>query len=414
LSASTAAHADIPYKAFYLGLYGGGNIVLDDWDLADEDDANLAPDSGVTFGARLGFQFTHWLAIELGLGGLPLTSPMGGSNFALSYTGDALFHPFKGDWVPFIDVGTGFYQNVDGDLGKDFDSHWHWGLGLRGMLTDWMALRVDARHMITDGSEDPKLANNIEITLGLDFFAWREEHEAPPPPDSDGDGIADPDDACPETPGVESAKGCPDKDGDGIADDDDRCPAQPGPVALQGCPDKDGDGIADGDDRCPDKAGPAATKGCPDSDGDGVVDIDDRCPEVKGVPERKGCPVPVVPKEVEEKFSGTLEGIFFQTGSAKILKKSFKVLDEAVAVLKKFPEIKVFIDGHTDDRGKDSDNMKLSQDRAQSVADYLTEKGIAKDRMTPRGFGESKPIGDNKTKSGRAKNRRIEFHVQSQ
>lgn len=109
-------------------------------------------------------------------------------------------------------------------------------------------------------------------------------------PDKDNDGIADKDDACPDVAGKAEFKGCPDSDNDGIADKDDRCPNVAGSKELMGCPDKDGDGIADIDDRCPDVKGLKELKGCPDKDGDGVADIDDRCPDVKGLIELKGCP----------------------------------------------------------------------------------------------------------------------------
>ena len=110
--------------------------------------------------------------------------------------------------------------------------------------------------------------------------------------DTDGDGVYDKFDACPEEFGLEEFNGCPDTDGDGIIDSEDACPNEAGLAEFNGCPDTDGDGVPDKDDRCPNDKGTAANKGCPDTDGDGVVDIDDACPKVAGPTENKGCPWP--------------------------------------------------------------------------------------------------------------------------
>ena len=110
--------------------------------------------------------------------------------------------------------------------------------------------------------------------------------------DSDGDGISDSDDDCPEVAGLAAFNGCPDSDGDGIEDSKDDCPTVAGLKSLNGCPDADGDGVSDADDTCPDEAGPAANNGCPwpDTDGDGVLDKDDVCPDVPGTVANNGCP----------------------------------------------------------------------------------------------------------------------------
>ena len=111
-------------------------------------------------------------------------------------------------------------------------------------------------------------------------------------PDSDGDGIKDSEDSCPDDPGSRATGGCPDGDGDGIVDNKDECPTEAGLVSFSGCPDSDGDGIADKDDACPNEAGSKAQRGCPqrDSDGDGVVDEEDDCPNTKGLVTTNGCP----------------------------------------------------------------------------------------------------------------------------
>lgn len=108
--------------------------------------------------------------------------------------------------------------------------------------------------------------------------------------DSDGDGIPDADDKCPNAPGPAETGGCPDTDHDGILDKDDKCPTVAGLPQFQGCPDTDGDGIPDPEDDCPTEKGPASTHGCPDRDGDGIPDKDDKCPDVFGTAANHGCP----------------------------------------------------------------------------------------------------------------------------
>jgi outer membrane protein OmpA-like peptidoglycan-associated protein len=220
-------------------------------------------------------------------------------------------------------------------------------------------------------------------------------------PDRDGDGVPDPEDACPDTPGVIKLAGCPDRDKDGIPDKDDECPDVPGSVETKGCPDRDKDGIADKNDDCPDNPGPVETKGCPDRDKDGVLDKDDECPDVPGPVENKGCP------KILEKASRVL----FETGKSVIKTVSYPLLDELVELLKEYPDADITLAGHTDSEGEEADNLQLSTDRAAAVKTYLIEKGIAEDRISSTGFGESKPIANNGTADGRAKNRRVEMKL---
>jgi OmpA-OmpF porin, OOP family len=228
-------------------------------------------------------------------------------------------------------------------------------------------------------------------------------------PDGDGDGIADKDDECPAAAGASELKGCPDGDKDGIADKNDECPTAAGSVAMKGCPDTDGDGLADKNDGCPTVAGSIAMKGCPDGDGDGISDKDDKCPTVKGLSKNKGCP------EIEEKDQKAIvsiaKQIFFETGKDVLKPVSVKQLDELVTILTKYDNVNMSVEGHTDDSGDDAKNMKLSEDRANAVKNYLIGKGIAAPRLTAKGFGETMPIGDNKTANGKAQNRRVELNT---
>lgn len=253
----------------------------------------------------------------------------------------------------------------------------------------------------------------------------------PPPPDRDRDGILDNDDACPDDPGVKTdnptTNGCPpprDRDGDGVFDPADACPDTSGVKTddpkTNGCPpppDADKDGVLDAEDACPDKAGTRTddpkTSGCPDSDGDGVRDPADACPDTAGAadpdPKKNGCPL----VRVEKGQVRILEQVKFKTGSATILPESDALLTAVAKILKDNPDIKkVRVEGHTDNRGGRRMNKSLSTKRAAAVVRWLVRKGgVEKGRLTSEGFGLERPIEDNATEEGRTANRRVEFHI---
>jgi outer membrane protein OmpA-like peptidoglycan-associated protein len=106
-----------------------------------------------------------------------------------------------------------------------------------------------------------------------------------------------------------------------------------------------------------------------------------------------------------------LQGIQFETGKDVIIKTSYPILDKVVSVMNDNKEYNLEINGHTDNVGNDARNLALSQKRADAVKAYLVKKGIETSRMTATGFGETKPVEDNKTAAGKAKNRRVEFKV---
>ncbi|WP_248724461.1 OmpA family protein [Seonamhaeicola sp. ML3] len=230
-------------------------------------------------------------------------------------------------------------------------------------------------------------------------------------PDTDSDGIQDSEDDCPNEAGSAELNGCPDSDGDGVADKDDKCPTVAGLKALAGCPDADGDGVTDGDDKCPDTAGPAANNGCPwpDTDGDGVLDKDDKCPDVKGTVANSGCPE--VTEEVQKTLNEYAKTINFDTGKSSIKSKSEEVLKDIVEILNEYPTSKFTVEGHTDSVGSEKLNQKLSESRANAVKDYLTSHGVDATRLSSKGYGESTPVASNKTRAGRAQNRRVEINL---
>jgi OmpA-OmpF porin, OOP family len=293
----------------------------------------------------------------------------------------------------------------------------------------------------------------------LAVLGYRSPGAAPPPRDRDGDGIFDIVDACPDQRGIPSPEptihGCPDGDGDGIVDVRDACPTEPGVAhpdpAKNGCPapkDSDGDGIIDAADACPQVPGSASPdpkkNGCPDRDRDGIVDPLDACPDEPGVadpdPGKNGCPAdrdrdgipdaqdacPDQPGDrdpnpakngcpkvvVEAKEIKILERIEFDTGRDTIKPESEPVLEAVRRALADNPDIrKIVVEGHTDSRGNDSYNLRLSRARAIAVVTWLVTRGIDKARLEPQGFGETRPIDSNGSVEGRQRNRRVQFMI---
>jgi outer membrane protein OmpA-like peptidoglycan-associated protein len=217
-----------------------------------------------------------------------------------------------------------------------------------------------------------------------------------------------------------------DTDKDGYPDNIDKCPTvkEDGlpPDPSDGCPappDRDKDGIFDADDKCPDepedKDGIQDDDGCPevDIDNDGIPDTEDACPHEPGprseVPEKNGCPG--LTKFEEDGSITLLEPIQFEYNRATIKPVSYPILDEVVILMKARPEIAIGVYGHSDNKGGKAYNLKLSQARAAACLDYLVKHGVEQKRLQSEGYGPDKPVADNATEEGRAKNRRVEFKV---
>lgn len=232
-------------------------------------------------------------------------------------------------------------------------------------------------------------------------------------PDTDGDSVANHLDKCPTVAGSKEHFGCPDTDGDGLYDHEDKCPTEAGPKSNGGCPigDRDNDGVKDDVDACPDQAGPRENKGCPwpDTDGDGVLDKDDDCPKTPGPASNKGCPeLTVKQREVIRKAFSNLE---FETAKTSIKAESYPSLNELAQLLVENPQFKLELAGHTDNVGKPQVNLVLSKGRALAVKNYLVGKGVASANITAEGYGQTRPIANNKTPDGRKKNRRVEMKI---
>jgi outer membrane protein OmpA-like peptidoglycan-associated protein len=294
-------------------------------------------------------------------------------------------------------------------------------------------------------------------------------------PDRDNDQIIDKQDACPDEPGLQEFNGCPDKDGDKIIDKEDDCPDEAGLKEFKGCPDKDGDGVMDKIDICPEKPGPAENEGCPevilslvdlagqsikqakqakdgsftyeslpadslcvfrlDGDPDKTIGVNEVKVIVNGLPKRalrsqadglfrfdipkpvaKGLQkevevMPVLTKQEAEILKRAFDNLEFESGKAIIKATSYSSLDTLADLMKKKPEWNLKIAGHTDNVGKPTSNMKLSENRAKAVKTYLMSKGIDEKRLITEWYGQTRPIAPNTTPEGRQKNRRVEMLI---
>jgi outer membrane protein OmpA-like peptidoglycan-associated protein len=337
----------------------------------------------IDFSARLNGIFHDYSSV---FRGVPATTEIG-----LELEPSINIRPLKDEnvWAPFLTagVGLGVYTGKMGGyvpLGG--------GLQLNASNTTYFFLQAQYKWSIT-----PKiLDNNLFYSLG---FAQNIGNESPAPKvdlpivppapvvkDTDGDGVPDETDACPDVKGLAAMKGCPDTDGDGITDKDDKCPGEKGLIKYNGCP-------------------------IPDTDKDGINDEEDKCKDVAGVASNMGCPE--IAAATVERINKAASSIFFATGSAKLLAKSNIALNNVVAVLKANPDYKIDINGYTDNQGNADKNRALSEARAAAVSDYFVKKGIDAGRLSSAGFGDENPVADNKTAAGRAKNRRVELKLRN-
>lgn len=305
---------------------------------------------------------------------------------------------------PFVGLGGGYtwieegpYNNngVEGSSAKIGAGTLNGTLGLSYWFNDNIGLTYSStyKHSFRD-----YLTKHFQHTLGLainfggEVISEEEEMaEFLPPiiPDSDGDGINDNLDDCPNVSGVVSNNGCPK------------------PVEV----DSDGDGLLDSVDNCPKIKGPASNKGCPlpDSDKDGIVDSADGCPQVPGIPENNGCPYEEVKVgDRGSSLNNLSKRILFDTSKSSFKEETHEVLLEIVKIIKQHPEAQFKLEGHTDSTGSSEMNMKLSEKRVNAVRDFLVDNGVPSSVLTTEAFGESMPTASNTIKEGRRQNRRVE------
>jgi OOP family OmpA-OmpF porin len=257
--------------------------------------------------------------------------------------------------------------------------------------------------------------------FGGSLGIWLNNSKPEPIPilDSDKDGTADPDDSCKTIAGPPRWHGCPipDSDHDGIDDEQDSCKMVPGVARYHGCPvpDADSDGVNDEEDSCKYVPGVPDHHGCPipDSDHDGLNDEMDKCPNQPGPADNNGCPV--IKAEMLKRAELVAANLMFQTNSANLTKNSFPAIRELADSLRANPDLNLLIEGYTDNLGGAAFNLKLSENRANTVKKQLVQLRISENRLETRGFGESKPLAPNNTPAGRAQNRRVvfKFHLKN-
>ena len=424
--------------------------------LRTDSSANRLAPGGVL---RVGYNLSTMWSVSVGVG--------------VGYTKPAtVIQPFAAiTWTPNINARTSPFITVGGgvtDMRWSTNGSWnlrskygaHVGVGFRQMLGRWTALRVEVREQVEHDSFPSGPVFNGIGTVGFSLFLG-----GGPLKDSDGDGVPDKYDSCPDTPAgaIVDARGCPiDSDQDGVPDGLDKCPDTPAGVQVDamGCPlDGDGDGVPDYLDKCaatptgvqvdtngcpvdsdndgvpdyldkcpntPADARPVDANGCPvDSDNDGVPDYLDRCPNTPaGTPvDASGCPFvaarprPRVQADTTSRatpalaVNGTLvlRNVVFHPNSARLPPEALAGLDSLASALRDNPNARWEIGGHTSNMGDAAQNLRLSQRRALAVKTYLVRQGVPAASLVPRGYGSATPIATNATVAGRRQNMRVEL-----
>ena len=358
--------------------------------------------NSLLLGVRAGVYFSELLGVEVELGMVPTAARVAADHYGMvdiTYRAQVVAQfPVSSKLVPFVLAGAGAFSIVSSSnqsigpadrtryiASGDTDPVTYFGIGAKYRVSDAWGLRLDARLLLPPSSASTGVTIDFEALASV-YFSFERAHElratgptvGPPPTDDD-----------------------PDRDG--IRGAADRCPTEP----------EDKDGFQD-EDGCPD----------PDNDMDGILDAQDKCPnepETKnGYLDEDGCP-DAIPEQLKH-FTGAIQGVTFKVAAADLEAGSSEILDKAIAVLVEFPNVRLEIEGHTDDqpltdKQKYADNRALSQARADAVKAYLVAKGIDPARLHATGYGDTRPIEDPKRLTGasldaaRGRNRRVEFKV---
>ena len=455
--------AEPAYPYFYVSPMAGYTLFQEPLKLEGVSSDDLALKDNLYVGGRLGYQMLPWLGIEA-VGGYTPTQFDVEDGLDINWwhaSGNLVLSPWVTQYVvPYAFVGGGYNQlrmkEEDVPEGADNEKHYgtgEFGAGLRFWFNDMVGAMVEGRGIVSLPKDDflenyelSAIVASAGITLAFGGKAV----------DTDGDGVSDRKDKCPGTPAgaTVDATGCPsDADGDGVFDGLDKCANTPkgARVDAKGCPtDGDGDGVFDGLDKCADtpKGATVDATGCPsdadgdgvydgldqcantitgcavdakgcatDADGDGVCDGLDKCPDTPPgfKVDTEGCPIETMERETELLDTGMirLADINFETAKAVVLPESHQSLAVVGHVLSRWPDLRLEVGGHTDSRGSNAYNQKLSQARAQAVLDYVMGRfpDLKPGQFTVKGFGEGSPLVPNTNALNMAKNRRVEFKV---
>ena len=421
-------------------------------------DTRTRAKDGFTPTASLGWRLASWCTLEAAgvynrsnsdsASGLRQSLLWAGADFRLD------IRPADGHVIPYVLTGFGYGRSRASGAQPEKLVRGTPSLGAGVLFNLAGSSRLYGRLQVRDVMFKDRLSfefsHELAVTAALHYVLAGKYK------DSDLDGVRDWIDRCPDTPigATVDARGCPnDADRDSVLDGLDKCPNTPAgcQVDKQGCPiDSDGDGVCDGLDKCPDtpKGCKVDANGCPiDTDGDGVCDGVDKC---SGTP--KGCKIDATGCPIDTDGDGVCDGldecantpqgaqvnekgcetqaseregdlletgqirlgkVAFETGTAAPTPESLATLDDVGQVLSKWPELKVEIGVHTDSRGKQALNLKLSGARADSIRAYLLQKypAITPQQLVAKGYGATQPLASNATEAGRALNRRVEFVV---
>ena len=332
------------------------------------------------------------------------------------------------DADPYVYAGYGLSNFGEGDVSfgsKNTSYGPSLGVGIDFQISKNIALNTGINYKSLD---EKNAYSNLQHVVGIKFNFGKG--------DSDGDGVPDKKDHCPDHPGLIELNGCPDSDGDGIRDEKDECPNVFGSSSMSGCPDSDGDGFSDindpcpqyagingeacpdsdGDglndnlDNCPNEAGPKSNGGCKlaDLDNDGIPNVNDKCPNEAGSKEFGGCPK--LPGSLSS-FLNNYSEFFFDFDSYEIDDIQRINITNLSKILMKYEYIKINIDGHASSEGESDYNMLLSNRRSINIKNSLIQDGINDSRLDVKAFGEELPSYANMPLSERKKNRRVIISV---
>lgn len=306
----------------------------------------------------LGYRFNNPWQLELVYGQGELSDQGADVDYSTVHL-DGLYHFGKGVVTPYVAIGAG-YSEFD-ELRLD-ETNFNLGGGLKFAINKILSVRTDVR-AIQDFDDS---YTDVIASIGLQFLAGGKSAARPAAA------------AAVAAPVVQNAR--LDADGDGVIDSADSCPNTPAGVEVN-------------------------ASGCElDSDGDGIVNSKDECPdsELGAKVDEVGCYIILT-----ESRNVRLD-VKFANNSAAVDQNYLGRIEEVAGFMREYPQTNVVIEGHTDDRGKASYNLVLSEERAKNVAALLVSRyNVAPSRVSSVGYGESKPIADNASSAGRAENRRV-------